>query len=133
MRPRYRAVVLIFLGLAIGLAIGLYLGWEAWPTQFTDASPRILRDEYRHDYLLMIAHAYELDGDLAAARRRLYTLQDEEPDRYLLTTTVDAILSGRDEATEIRPLVGLASDLGLESPAMAPYLQTPENDGDVQE
>jgi hypothetical protein len=70
----------------------------------------------------MVAHAYMVDGDLDGARQRLHSLDPEAPDRWLLTLTVDAILTGRDEQTEIRPLVNLAHDLGLESPAMVPYL-----------
>lgn len=140
MRNWLRAFLWIGLGLAIGGSLGLYLGWVAWPTEFVDADPSILREDYRRDYTLMIAHAYALDGDLSAAQRRLYTLGDEEPDRRLLTMTVDAILSGRDEQTIILPLVALSRDLGLNSPAMAPYLQvtpTPADAGsaesDVQE
>ncbi len=120
-----RAALWIALGLALGLGLGLYLGWVAWPTEFVDADPTILREDYRRDYTLMIAHAYTLDGDLAAAQRRLYSLGGEAPDRWLLTMTVDAILSGQDEQTIILPLVTLSSDLGLSSPAMAPYVPAP--------
>lgn len=135
MRNWLRALLWIGLGLAVGVSLGLYLGWVAWPTEFVDADPSILREDYRRDYTLMVAHAYALDGDLAAAQRRLYSLGGEEPDRRLLTMTVDAILSGRDEQTIILPLVTLSRDLGLNSPAMAPYLQatpTPA-ESDVQE
>ena len=135
MRNWLRAAGWIGLGLLLGAGLGLYLGWVAWPTEFTDADPTILREDYKRDYALMIANAYVLDGDLAAARRRLYSLGEEAPDRWFLSLTVDAILSGRDEATQIRPLVQLAHDLGLSSPAMAPYLP-PGEDGaaaDVQE
>ena len=122
MRNWLRSLIWIALGLALGVGLGLYLGWVAWPTEFTDASPSILHERHRREYTLMIAHAYVLDGDLDAARRRLHALDPEAPDNWLLSLTVDAILSGRDEATEIHPLVTLAYDLGLESPAMAPYL-----------
>lgn len=120
------------MGLALGVGLGLYLGWVAWPTEFTDAPPSILHETHREDVTLMIAQSYALDGDLDAARRRLHALDPEAPDRWLLTLTVDAILSGRDEATEIVPLVTLAHDLGLESPAMAPYLDEATAE-DVQE
>jgi hypothetical protein len=133
MRNWLRAVLWICLGLGLGLSLGLYLGWVAWPTEFVDADPSILRDEYRRDYTLMIAQAYVQDGDLAAAQRRLYSLGGEAPDRWLLTLTVDAILAGRDEETIILPLVALSRDLGLSSPAMAPYIQDTPTEGNVQE
>lgn len=135
MRKWLRAFGWTGLGLVVGLGLALYLGWVAWPTEFTEADPSILREEFRRDYTLMIASAYALDGDLPAARRRLYSLGQEAPDRWLLTMTVDAILSGRDEETVILPLVTLAQDLGLNSPAMAPYLDKIESErpDDVQE
>lgn len=133
MRNWLRAVLWIGLGLGLGLSLGLYLGWVAWPTEFVDADPSILRDDYRSDYTLMIAQAYVQDGDLAAAQRRLYSLGGEAPDRWLLTLTVDAILAGRDEETIILPLVALSRDLGLNSPAMAPYVQATPTEENVQE
>ena len=135
MRNWLRAIGWTGLGLVVGLALALYLGWVAWPTEFTEADPSILREEHRRDYTVMIANAYVLDGDLPAARRRLYSLGQEAPDQWLLTLTVDAILSGRDEETVILPLVTLAHDLGLNSPAMAPYLDQIESErpADVQE
>ncbi|HSM56321.1 MAG TPA: hypothetical protein VK879_09225 [Candidatus Sulfomarinibacteraceae bacterium] len=136
MRNWVRPLVWIGLGLLLGAALGLYLGWVAWPTEFVEANPTILEEEYRRDYAVMIAHAYALDGDLDAARRRLASLEREAPDRWLLTQTVDAILAGRDEQTVIMPLVTLSHDLGLNSPAMAPYLHNLEdeaNHGDAAE
>lgn len=126
-----RAAAWIGLGLILGVSLGLYLGWVAWPTEFTDADPTILREDYKEEYALMIANAYRLDGDLTAARRQLQSLGKEEPDRWLLTLTVDAILSGRDEEQVILPLVQLAHDLGLSSPAMVPYLDDLNEEGSV--
>lgn len=133
MRNWVRPLVWIGLGLLLGAALGLYLGWVAWPTEFVEANPTILEEEYRRDYTLMIAHAYALDGDLAAARRRLSSLDQEAPNGWLLSQTVDAILSGRDEERVILPLVRLSRDLGLYSPAMAPYLAELEDDADLED
>lgn len=124
-----RVVLWIGAGLMLGVGAGLYFGWVVWPPEFTNTDPAILREDYKRDYAVMIAQAYAVDGDLDAARRRLYSLGEPEPDRWLLTLTVDTILSGRDEAQEIRPLVGLARALGLSSPAMAPYLDELQPEG----
>ncbi len=121
---RLRSFFIVVLGLAIGTGLGLYLGWVAWPTRFTDAAPSILQESYRQDYVRMIAAAYAADNDFAAAQQRVADL-GEDGRNYVLSVTLDVILLGQDEA-EIRRLVKLASDLGLSSPAMTPYL--PGND-----
>lgn len=122
-----RIIGLIGLGALVGAGLGFYLGWVAWPTQFTDASPAILQTEYRRDYVRMIADAYALDGDLAAAQRRVAALGEAGPD-LVFRVAVDAILAEEDEAT-IRRLATLAADLGYTSPAFDPYLEEGGNDG----
>lgn len=125
MRNLLRLISLVAVGLAVGIGLGLYLGWVAWPTEFTNANPAVLQESYRRDYLNMIATAYALDNDLPAAQQRIASLGADGP-QFLLDTTIDLILLPGDEA-EIRRLVQLAAVLGLSSPAMLPYLPaTPE-------
>ncbi|MCP4423867.1 MAG: hypothetical protein GY803_05190 [Chloroflexi bacterium] len=121
---RLRAILIVILGLALGVGLGLYLGWVAWPIEFTDANPSVLAESYRQDYVRMVAVAYAADGDLDGAGRRIASLGADGQD-FLLSVTLDAVLRAEDEA-EIRRLVRLAADLGLSSPAMTPYL----SDGD---
>lgn len=113
---------LIGIGLVIGAGLGLFLGWVAWPTEFTDANPSVLAADYKQDYLLMAAADYALTGDLPAARQKIAALGDGGED-LLFALTLDQILQGGNPA-EIRLLAQLASDLGRTSPAMAPYLQS---------
>ena len=125
MSGRSRGVLRIILWLAvgalIGVAFGSLVGWVIWPIEFTEADPTVLEESYKRDYTIMIATAYELDGDLNLAQRRLASLGTGDAEGWLLTVTVDHILSdGQD--FEIRQLVRLADDLGLHSPLMAPYL-----------
>lgn len=121
-----RILAVVSLGMMIGGGIGLYLGWVVWPVEFVDGAPAGLQPNYQQDYLLMVAVAYAQDGDLELARRYLAGLGGESG-QLLLQVTVEAILSGRAES-DIRPLVSLSQALGLQSPAMAPYLPS-----DVQE
>jgi hypothetical protein len=120
MRGRVRNILWVALGLLFGVGLGLFLGWVAWPTEFTEADPTILEESYQRDYTLMIAANYALDGDLAGARRRLAGLGKEDINGWLLDQVVAHILEDGDE-TEIRQLVLLAHDMGLSSPAMTPY------------
>lgn len=123
MRSWLRIIGLLIIGIVAGLGLGLYLGWVAWPTEFTDANPSVLQERYQRDYLLMIATVYASDNDLDDARRRLASL-GENGEATLFSYTLDMILSQEDD-DEIRNLVRLAADIGLHSPAMEPYLMTP--------
>ena len=120
MRSWLRVLGLLIVGLAVGVGLGLYLGWVAWPTEFTDANPSVLQERYQRDYILMIATVYTADGDLTAALRRIDSL-GENSREVLFSYTLDTILRAENEI-EIRQLVRLAADLGLRSPAMDPYL-----------
>jgi hypothetical protein len=117
---RLRPLLIIVVGLALGIGLGLYLGWVAWPTEFTDANPAILQETYRQDYVRLIAAAYTADNNLPTAQRRVANLGADGRD-VVLAVTLDTILQGGDDV-EIRQLVRLAADLGLSSPAMTPYL-----------
>lgn len=111
----------LLLGLLVGIGLGLFLGWVAWPIEFSEADPTILEEEYQRDYALMIAAAYSLDQDLPAAQQRLNSLGRTDTEEWLLTVLIDQILAGGSEQ-EIRELVSLSNALGLYSPAMEPYL-----------
>ena len=119
-----RALVYTGVGLVVGIGLGLYLGWVAWPAEFTNANPSVLQTTHRRDYVLMIADAYAVDGDLAAAQERVASL-GEDGQEFLMATLLDMILRGEQEG-DTRRLARLADDLGLYSPAMEPYLTLPE-------
>jgi hypothetical protein len=121
-----RATGLIIVGLAVGGGLGLYLGWVAWPTEFTDANPSVLQESYQHDYILMTAAAYSVDGDLAAARQRINRLGESGQDT-LFSYTLDTIIEADNELA-IRQLARLSADLGLQSPALDPFLLTPASE-----
>ncbi|CAG1011808.1 hypothetical protein ANAEL_04275 [Anaerolineales bacterium] len=68
-----------FIALTVGVALGLVYGWEISPVQYTDAPPNILREDYRTDYVLMTAEAYQGEQDPQTAARRLAILGSESP------------------------------------------------------
>lgn len=114
--------IFILLGLAIGLGLGLAIGWVFWPTEFTDANPMVLEDQYRRDYVQLIADSYALDNNLALAQQRVGELGQDGP-QYVLSVLIEMILRQDDEGA-IRRLTRLANDIGQYTPAMAPYLPT---------
>lgn len=129
LRGVLRILLWLVIGAAIGVIAGFLVGWVIWPIEFTEADPTVLEESYKRDYTIMIAAAYDLDGDLIQARRRLASLGTADSEEWLMTVTVDHILDQGDEG-EIRQLVKLAGDLGLESPLMAPYLSDPSPTSD---
>jgi len=120
MKRWMRTIGWMALGLTAGVLLGLYLGWIAWPTEFSDANPALLAEPYKQDYLRMVATVYAADADLPAAQSRLAALGDDGQE-FLNDFVLDQILQGqRDE--NMRQLARLAHDLGLDSPALQPFL-----------
>lgn len=60
--------------IAIGIAIGLVYGWIINPVEYVDTAPDSLRLDYKTDYVLMVAEAYQVEQNLDLAVRRLAVL-----------------------------------------------------------
>ena len=67
------------IGLVIGLALGLGYAWRIQPVAYYDTAPDSLRQDYRVDYVLMVAQSYQGDGDLQLALLRLAALGPQPP------------------------------------------------------
>ncbi len=67
-----RKTTLVFVtGAVLGLLIGLLFAWVIWPTSYYNATPEMLRSDFRDDYLAWVAREYAQDGNLDRARARL--------------------------------------------------------------
>ena len=71
--------ILFFITIALGFGAGLYYGWRIDPVEYVDTEPDSLRADYQADYVLMVAEAYQGDGDLELARTRLKALASQPP------------------------------------------------------
>jgi hypothetical protein len=63
----------------IGVGLGLAYGWFARPAHSVDTSPDTLRIDYKTDFVLMVAEAYQYEQDSELALRRLAVLGDTPP------------------------------------------------------
>jgi len=106
----------------VGLALGFAVGWWLWPVQYTNTAPAVLRQDYHDDYVVMVATAYEVDGDLEQARARLQLLDPEEPAASVLELAERLVEAGG-SAEDITRLARLARALGAITPTLAPYLE----------
>jgi hypothetical protein len=117
-----KAALLALVGLAIGIGLGLLIGWRLWPVDYTNTAPHQLRQDYRDDYVLMIAAAYQIEGSLDAAVERLTPLDPETPSRPV-TDLAEQLITANGNPQDIEVLIRLAQDLGDLSPMLTSYLE----------
>ena len=96
--------------LLIGLAIGLFYAWKVAPVRYTNVPLSALRADYRTDYVMAIAEAYQAEQDLPRAIRRLAFLGPMEPLSYVQEALIYAQAHAF-EAREIAMLQALAQAL----------------------
>jgi hypothetical protein len=104
------------IALVIGLALGLFYGLRLDPVEYTDATPGILRADYRTDYVLMVAEAYRAEQHAETAARRLAILGSESPADIVSDALEYARARGfsEDEATLLQ---GLLTAMQIYQPA----------------
>jgi hypothetical protein len=110
------------IGIAVGGTLGVAIGWWLWPVTYTNTSPSALREDYRDEYVLMVATAYEVDGDRGRARERLALLDSREPSAPVVGLAQRLIDQGGSEE-DIARLARLAQALDATTPTLMPYLQ----------
>lgn len=92
--------------LGIGFGIGLAYGWLIDPVEYVDTLPESMRDDYKTDYVLMVAEAYHAERDSSLARERLSFLGNASPLSMIEQAMFFAVQSGYEPAD-----LGLLRDL----------------------
>ena len=103
------------ISITLGAAAGLYYGWVVNPVRYVDASPDVLRADYKADFVLMTAEVYRADGDLDLAVLRLTQLGDASPAESVTLATVFAVKAGYGEA-DLALMQNLADALHAANP-----------------
>lgn len=85
------------IAILVGAAFGLAYSWVAAPVQIVDTTPDTLRLDYRADYILMVAEAFQLDHDPAAAAARLARLGGDPPAQIVQQAVIYAENTGYPE------------------------------------
>lgn len=114
--PRW--LVMILLGL-LGLAAGLYYAREVAPVDYVDTTPDSLREDYRADYVLMVAESFHAERNEESARRKLAVLGTGSAE----TTCGEALQFGRSagySAEDVALLEELQRGLQAGSPSATP-------------
>ncbi len=112
-----------FITIGVGIALGLIYAWRVNPVEMVDTSPASLSIDYKTDYVLMVAEAYQVEGKLDAARSRLAELGDEPLDQIVL----DAILFAepRYQVNDVALMRALLRDLQTQPAGQNPAGMNP--------
>lgn len=73
-----------------GLAAGLFYGWRIAPVEYVNTTPDTLAQNYKNEYTLMVAEAYQNHGDLDLSARQLALLGSEHPAQIVQNSLDDA-------------------------------------------
>ncbi len=68
-----------FILFGVGLAAGIFYGWKVAPVSYVDATPDTLREDYRTEYVLMVAETYASEQNADSAARKLAFLGASPP------------------------------------------------------
>lgn len=103
------------MGLVFGVGLGLLAGWVAWPVEYADVTPDLLATDARVEYALMVATAYEADGNLELALGRLARLGDSAS-----VTLLNTFNAAEDDEIALSGLQKLATELELHATMPTP-------------
>ena len=101
--------------LILGALGGLFYGWVVNPVEYVDIAPQSLRVDYKTDYVLMIAEAYQVDHDMGLAVRRLARLGSNAP-KDIVTNALNYALQNEYAPQDLSLFQLLSEDLTTWNP-----------------
>ena len=105
----------VIMGLVLGIGLGLLAGGVVWPVEYADVTPDLLTADARIEYAIMVATAYEADGDLELALGRLARLGDSAA-----VALLNAFNAAEDDEIALSGLQKLAAELELHATMPTP-------------
>lgn len=108
-------------GAVVGIALGFAIGWWLWPVEYTNTAPQALRQDYRDDYVVMVATAFQVERDLDQASQRLQMLSPTDPAAPVVELG-ERLVKADASAEDILYLARLADAMESLTPTLAPYL-----------
>ena len=106
----------------MGLVLGFLIGWWILPVEYTNTPPSVLRRDYRDEYIVMVATAYEVESDPDQARERLAALDPDDPAAPVIDLAERLIAAGSD-SEDLARLARLAWALDAITLPLMPYLE----------
>ena len=76
--------------IVLGFGIGLYFAWMVYPVHVVDSTYHDLRQDYKTDYVLMVAEVYQSESKRFDAIIRLDRLEEESTEAAILRAIENA-------------------------------------------
>lgn len=74
----------------LGFGVGLYFAWMVYPVRVVDSTYHDLRQDYKTDYVLMVAEVYQSESKRFDAIIRLDRLEEESTEAAILRAIENA-------------------------------------------
>ncbi len=100
-----------FIVLIVGIGLGLLYGWVVNPVEYVNTTIDSLREDYKTDYVLMVAEVYHTNQDLEWAMNRLALLGDETS-QASLEAALDFAVQAEYASSDLNLLKDLNAALG---------------------
>lgn len=110
----------LFTGLLLGVVLGVVYAWVISPIQPSRVTPASLRADFKDQYRILVAAAYNATGDLDRARTRLAQLEEGDP-AMALAAEAQQVVANSGSQDDARSLALLAANLGK-----VPGVETPQ-------
>jgi hypothetical protein len=110
------------LTILLGFLAAVYYGWAVRPVNARDVDPALLREDFRADYVLMVAEAYGADKEIERAIGALGFLAEDQGGYNPLVFVSDAMAFGTDvgfSSADLELLQQLSVDLRTFDPGFA--------------
>jgi hypothetical protein len=88
----------------LGFLAAVYYGWAVRPVSARDASPTLLREDFKADYVLMVAETYSADHEIERAIGALGFLAEDQEGYNPLDFVSDAMAFGVDAEFSVEDL-----------------------------
>jgi hypothetical protein len=118
------------LALLVGFGLGLVYSWIIAPRGVTDASPVLLRSDFKDSYRAAIAASYAATHNLPRARARLALLEDSNSAEALNAQAQRMMASGESsgQADQVAALALALDEKQASSPTLVPGTEIAAND-----
>ncbi len=88
----------------LGFVTAVYCGWAVRPISIHNANPTLLREDFRADYVLMVAESYSADHEVERAIGALGFLSKDKEEYNPLVFVSDTMAFGVDVGFSVADL-----------------------------